>query len=162
MAKEVKFTSIDADKAAKEFFESQHELLKLNSEKNLAIHEVEESFKEETTAAQARLDAAEAILRKYCNDNKSTLLVGKAKSGVLGRVQYSFKDNKGSLVIIEEDKTWKDVLELVKEKLPDYVMSVDTLEKDKLLKDCNSIGEKLAACGLKVKSSETLSFKLKD
>lgn len=161
MAKQIRLTQEDAEKAAADYFTAEHELLRIKSEKQLAIQAIEDKYRNEENEAKAKAETAKATLQTYSEANREKLLVGKAKSFEIGRVSIGWRVSKGSLTVLD-GKSWDDVLQQAKQTLPDYVKVTESLEKDKILKDIEAIGEKLNTVGLKVEVAENIILKLKD
>ena len=161
MAKEVKVTRSDFEKAASDFFEATHEIQKINAEKALEVQAIEKEFEEELRVAKTKQEVSETTLSKFALANKDLLLTGKSKTAEVGRVKVSFRSGSGKLVLVE-GTDWDAVLAKAKEELPDYVRTVEEIEKDKIIKDCDLLKDKLEVCGLKVETEEKVSFKLKD
>jgi phage host-nuclease inhibitor protein Gam len=161
MAKEVKVTRSDFEKAAGEYYEASHEISSINAAKSLKIHEIEKEFEEQLRIAKTKKEVSESAMTKFCTDNKDLLLTTKSKTGEVGRVKYSFRTGSGKLVLLD-GSTWETVLEKAKAELPDYVRQVEEIEKDKIIKDFDLLKERLGTIGVKVEKEDTIGFKLKD
>lgn len=141
MAKRVKKTIItgitawEAEEAFASYAKADAQQAKITAEIELACAKIREKHQDQLAALQQTKDEAFERLQTYAVENQSELFA-KRKSlemthGVIGfrTGQPKCKTARGT--------TWADALELVKDRLPNYIRTKEEVDKDRLLADRN-------------------------
>lgn len=154
-------TRQQAEDAFAEFSRAQSNLKKVEAEMEIKITAVRENYSTAIDAYTKAKDEKFAVLQTYALENEG--LFDKKKSLVLTHGVIGFRTGTPALKTLK-GFTWKSVVNLVKEFLPDYLRTVEEVNKEALLaqRDNEEVNKQFTKCGVEVKQDENFFVEPKE
>jgi len=132
----------------------------ITAKMDVELTKIREKYAEELIALKDEKDEQLDELHFFAEGNAQ--LFDKKKSLQMAHGVIGFRTGTPKLKTLKKF-TWGAVVEMLKEKLPDYVRTVDEPAKDKLLadRDIEEVSKHFAKCGIEVAQDETFYVELK-
>ncbi len=154
-------TDLQFESALAQYAGNDTRINSLTAEMDEAIQAIRDEYDSDLNIMTKQNELLMATIKGYCIQNRESLFVEKKSIETLfGKLGFrksppSVKCGKGF--------KWDAVLELLKEKMPGYVRTVQEPDKEKLLADREKVGvaDKLSSVGLVVVHDETFYIDLK-
>jgi phage host-nuclease inhibitor protein Gam len=160
---------IDFELAVDRVSHIQTELRTLEAERDAAVQIAQAKHAGRIKELEDEMKGKIALCEKFADEHRDELLAGKAKSAETPLSRYGFRLGNRSIVLLNKGCSWDSAVKIFKAfKLPEFVRTVEEVNKEALLQAVNADGmitkiegteEKiitpLATTGLKVKQVET-------
>jgi len=154
-------TQLQYEEALAKYALKDAEKNKLEAEMDAELTEIRQEYDADLNLIVKEQALLLATIQGYCIRNRESMFVTKKSietlHGTLG-----FRKNPPSLKLLTGVK-WEKVVEKLKEKLPDYVRTVEEADKEKLLadRDKDGVGPLFPELGVKVSQDENFFIELK-
>jgi phage host-nuclease inhibitor protein Gam len=146
-------TQEKAEQAFSDFAKADARISKINADMDVQITKIRDKYAEELSYLEADKERAFDILQVYSTENRDTLFT-KKKSIETVYGTYGFRRSNPSLKPMK-GFTWIAVANLLEKIAPAYIRKKIEADKDKLLADRETLGDKMAEYGVKVVQEET-------
>lgn len=153
-----KITKEAAQAAAKEWLAADVLLQQTQAAKRAEVTPIVQKFEEEERTHIGKKDEAETILEQYAVENRDELLPAGKKSTDFAGATIGWKKSPPSLALAD-GKTWEEVTKSAAEKMPEYVIDKQELDKAGILRNAESLNGELAGIGVIVQQKEAFYVK---
>jgi len=137
------------------------EIAKINAVMDKKITAIREQYADVIKAQQDICDAEKEVVFRYAKENKEVLF-GTVRHITTPHGDVGFRLGTPALKTLPK-WTWEGVLKQLKTVLPDYVRTIEEVDKDRLILDRQAPGvaEHLNECGVYVIQTDSVYVKLK-
>ena len=154
-------TPLQYEEALAKYAANDAQICSLTAEMDEHITEIREEYDSDLNLLAGTQTMLLAVIKGYCLQNKVSLFVDKKSIDTLyGKV--GFRKSPPALKPMKGLK-WEDVVENLKEILPDYVRTTEEADKEKLLadRDKEDVAKLFPSLGVEVKQDEKFFIDLK-
>lgn len=144
----------EADESFTRYTNANAHYNQVKAKMDVELNRIREKHSEKLDKFQSIMDEEYDVLKSYAENSREEF--GKKKSLDFATGRLGFRTGTPKLKT-RRGFTWAAVLELLKDKLPDYVVTKEQPNKEKLLADRNSeeLQPLLKTVGVEVKQDET-------
>jgi phage host-nuclease inhibitor protein Gam len=150
----------DAEVALSEYATADARLAKINATMDEKITAIRNQYNDEITELQEEKEEKLKELQFFAENSAELFVKKKSLLFVHGTIGF----RTGTPKLKPKKKfTWASITELLKDRLPNYVRTVDEPAKDKLLADREdeTVKAQMEKCGIEVVQDETFYVELK-
>ena len=155
-------TSLQYEEALAKYAGNDARICSLGAEMDERITEIRDEYSADLEILGKDNEMLMAVIKGYVTQNKDSLLEKDRRSFETLYGKIGFRMGMPTLKTLRGLK-WDDVVVLLKQYAPDYVRTVEEVNKEKLIGDREKegIGDKLDTLGVKVSQTETFFIDLK-
>jgi phage host-nuclease inhibitor protein Gam len=149
------------EEALAKYAKNDAEICGMEAELDERINEIRDEYDTDLNIIQSEQTLLSAVIKGFCMQNRESLFVEKKSVDTLFAT-LGFRKGRHSLKLLKGFK-WEDVVDNLKEALPDYVRTIEEADKEKLLadRDKEEIAKQFAAIGVQVFQDEKFFIDLK-
>jgi phage host-nuclease inhibitor protein Gam len=133
------------------------------AELEMQLTEIRKQYEFKLDQKKTKIEEIKFSLQKFAEENKNIYFCGEKKSMNLLHGTIGFRLGNPKLKSAK-GFTWKSILELVKDRMHNYIRTKEEVAKDKILadKDNKDIKELITQCGIEIVQEESFYIEPKE
>ena len=154
-------TRVRFEEAVKNYGTNSKSLASIKALRDSKVAEIMGHYKEQIENLEKIQESQFEQIKNFVLPNRISLMGDKKKSFTLENVVMGFRKDTPS-VKTTNNKTWEDVVKLLKEKRPDLVHTIETVDKAGILERKDELAGILPTLDLKVVAGEKFFINTKE